>query len=115
MDLKKFKEDYDGYTFQQKKETVVTMLEWLLWKGENFDNIYSFITQNPGEVYENELDEVFQILLVGMYQDSQEKLKEAEQQLDGVKERMNELRKKEEEERKNENLDGFLDSALLNM
>ncbi len=27
LDLKKFKEDYDSYAFQQKKETVITMLE----------------------------------------------------------------------------------------
>jgi hypothetical protein len=70
VNLKKFKEDYDKYDLSQKKETVTTMLKAILWKWDNFDNIYNFIIQNPDDVYENELDEVFWILFLWMYQDN---------------------------------------------
>lgn len=115
MDLKKFKEDYDQYTFEQKKETVTTMLQALLWKWENFDNIYNFIVDYPEQVFENELDEVFAILLLWMYEDSQEKLKEAEWKLNVVKDKMQKLKLQEQQEKESDNPDDFLDSAFSNI
>lgn len=112
MDLKKFKEEYDNYLFEQKKETVITMLEALLWKWENFDNIYNFIVNNPEKVVESELDEVFWILLLWMYEDSQDKLKEAENKLDIVKTRMQKLREQEKQEKEEDDADKFLESAF---
>lgn len=113
MDLKKFKENYDTYTFDQKKNTVITMLNWVLWKWDNFDNIYNFIINNPDQVYENELDEVFWILLLWMYQDGQDKLKEAEGRLDQVKNRMMQLKEQERKEKQEDDADKFLDNAFL--
>lgn len=115
MDLKQFKQDYDTYSFEQKKETVTTMLQTLLWKWQNFDNIYNFILQNPNEVYENELDEAFWILLLWIYQDSQDKLKEAEWKLDIVKNRMLQMKKQEQEEQSEDNPDKFLNWAFANI
>ncbi len=115
MDLKKFKEDYDKYSFEQKKETVVTMLSWVLWKWDNFDNIYNFIINNPEQVYENELDEVFGILLLWMYQDNQDKLKEAEWRLDIVKNKMMQLKEQERREKEEDDAEKFLDNAILSM
>jgi len=112
MDLKKFKEDYDKYDLSQKRETVITMLQALLWKWDNFDNIYNFIIQNPNDVYENELDEVFWILILWMYQDSQDKLKEAEERLDVVKNRMIHMREQEIKEKQEDDADKFLDNAF---
>jgi len=112
MDLKKFKEDYDKYDLSQKRETVITMLQALLWKWDNFDNIYNFIIQNPNDVYENELDEVFWILILWMYQDSQDKLKEAEERLDVVKNRMIHMKEQEIKEKQEDDADKFLDNAF---
>ena len=115
MDLKKFKEDYDGYTFQQKLETVSAMLEALLGKWESFDNIYNFIKNYPEQVVQSELDEVFAILLLGMYENQQDKLKEAEWKLDSVMNRMKQLKQQEQKERDWDNADDFLDSAFDNL
>ena len=112
LDLKNFKQEYDRYDLSLKKETVLTMLQALLWKGQNFDNIYNFILQNPNEVYENELDEVFAILLLWMYQNSQEKLKEAEWRLDIIKSKMLQMKAQEQEEKKSDDPDLFLENAF---
>lgn len=108
IDLKKFKKDYDTYFFEQKKETVTIMLKVLLGKWDNFDNIYNFIINNPDQVFESELDEVFGILLLWMYQDSQDKLKEAEWKLDMVKQKMLQIKQQEEKEKQQEDPEKIL-------
>lgn len=115
MDLKKFKEDYDKYSYEQKKETVITMLQALLWKWENFDKIYNFIINNPEQVFENELDQVFVILLLGLYENQQEKLKEIELKLNVVIDKMKQLREQERKEKEEDDAEKFLNNALLSI
>lgn len=99
MDLKKFKWEYDKYTLKQKVETVSTMLEWLLWKWENFDKIYDFLKNYPDLIVESEVDEVFAILLLWLYEDQQDKLKETEGKLDSIMWKMKSMRQQEQMER----------------
>ena len=64
---------------------------------------------------QSELDEVFAILLLGMYENQQDKLKEAEWKLDSVMNRMKQLKQQEQKERDWDNADDFLDSAFDNL
>ncbi|MDD5770049.1 MAG: hypothetical protein PHE25_03710 [Candidatus Gracilibacteria bacterium] len=112
MDLKRFKQDYDKYSFQQKKETVLKMLESLLGKGDNFDNIYHFILEYPNEVLQNELDEVFGILILSIYKDSQGKIKSADQKLENIRNKMLQVKKQEYKERQENDADVFLEEAF---
>ena len=112
MDLKQFKQDYDKYSLEQKIQTVSTMLEVLLGRWENFDNIYNFIKNYPDLVIESELDEVFAILLLGMYENQQDNLKEAESKLDWIMSKMKQLREQEKQEREQESAEEFLDSSF---
>lgn len=112
MDLKKFKEDYDWYPFEEKKETITKMLEALLWEWDNFDNVYNFIIQYPEEVSESDLNEIFWILILSMYQDNQHKLKEAEKKLDIVRVKMMKIKQVEEQEKNQDNIDDFLENAI---
>lgn len=112
MDLKRFKQDYDKYSFQQKKETVLKMLESLLWKWDNFDNIYHFILEYPNEVLQNELDEVFWILILSIYKDSQWKIKSADQKLENIRNKMLQVKKQEYKERQENDADVFLEEAF---
>lgn len=114
MDLKKIKEDYDKYPFEEKKETVTSMLEALLWEGDNFDSIYNFIIHYPEQVSESDLNEVFWILLLSMYQDNQHKLKDAELKLDIVRKKMMKIQQIEQQEKQADNPDYFMDNALNN-
>lgn len=112
MDLKRFKQDYDTYTFQQKKETVLIMLESLIGKWENFNNIYHFIIENPHNVLEKELDEVFSVLIFTLFKDSQSKLKIADQRLENIRNKMLQLKQQEYKERKEDDADVFLEEAF---
>lgn len=112
MNLKRFKQDYDEYSFQQKKETVLKMLESLLWRWDNFDNIYHFIIKYPNEVSQNELDEVFWILILSIYKDSQWKIKIADQKLETIRNKMLQVKQQEYKEKKEDDADIFLQEAF---
>ena len=113
IDLKKFKEDYDSYIFQQKIETVTIMIQSLIWKWDNFDNIYHFILQNPENVLENELDEVFWVLIFTLYKDSQLKIKQVDQKLENIKNKILRLKQEELKEKKQDDADVFLKEAFV--
>lgn len=112
MNLQRFKQDYDNATYSQKKQTVLVMLESLLWKGENFDTIYYFILQNPHEVTTQDLDEVFWVLIVTLYKDSQQKLKRADSRLESIRQKMLQLKEQERIEKKQDDADVYLDTAF---
>lgn len=112
MNLKRFKQDYDTYEFQQKKQTVLIMLESLLWKWDNFDTIYHFILQNPTDVLESELDEVFWVLIVSMYKDAEIKFKTVDTKLQNIRDKMYLMKQQELKEKKQEDADIFLDEAF---
>lgn len=76
MNLEHYKKDYDKYDINQKKETVTTLLSWFLWKWENFDLIYNYITNFPQEVTEKDYDEIFAVIILWLYQEQQEKQQE---------------------------------------
>jgi len=109
FDLKKLKETYDKYVLQEKRDLILVMLKSLQGKWENFDGLYVNISEYPDVVLESDLDEIFQVLLVAIYQDDQDKLKESAANLDHIKQRMLQMRLKEEEERKQDNPDADMD------
>ncbi len=95
LDLKKTKLDYDASNIEDKRSLVLAMLQGFAGKGQIFDDLFVYITNNPQDVTIPELDEIFQIIMVALYHDSQDKLKEAGARLDVVKTHMITMRQKE--------------------
>lgn len=77
--------------------------------------MYENITNYPDVILESDLDEIFRTILIAIYEDDQDKLKESSANLDNIKQKMIDMRKKEEEEHKQDdpNLDMEKEFAML--
>lgn len=115
FNIKNLKETYETSSFPEKKKIVLTILEVFLGKWENFDLIYHFIRENPEDITEIDINEVFQILIVWLYQDSQDKIKETSILLENIKEKIINIHLQEESEKQDEHMDIFLKNQLTQL
>ena len=109
LEMKKLKENYDSSPTVLKRFMVLEMLGTLKERGEIFRNFHEYISNFPDDVMESELDEIFRIVLVGIYTDTKEKLEESEFQLQEMKDTMQKMKEQEQEEKSKENPENALE------
>ncbi len=113
LEMKKLKENYDSSPTVLKRFMVLEMLGTLKERGEIFENFHKHISDFPDNVIESELDEIFRIVLVGIYMDTKEKLEESKSQLQEMKDVIQRMREQEQEEKSKENLGNKLEEQFL--
>lgn len=102
MDFKQEREAYAKTPYADKRVTVLALLKGLEGKGEVFDSLFSYLVANPTGALEGELDEVFEIVMQSLESDNEEKLREQMVKLDGLQDRIRQMREVEEREKTEE-------------
>lgn len=103
-EIKKYKEDYESSSISKKCSMVLGLLENLKERGKIFDDFYRYISQFPEELWENDFDKIFEVILIAIYKDGQWKIQEASLKLENIKntlQRMKETEKNEKESERN--------------
>lgn len=103
MDLKKEKLNYYKVGYEERKEVVLAMLSWLLWKWEVFDNIYNYINNYSEDITLEDLDQVFENIIIVLIDENDEKIVLSIWKLELIKNKIKQSKEEELKEKKQEN------------
>lgn len=105
MDFRKWKMAYYSMSYDERKTVVLSMLSWLLWKEEIFDNIYNYINDYPEQVTQEDLDQVFESINIVLIQESDKDVENSIWKLKNIQDRLKIAFEQEKKEKQSENID----------
>lgn len=114
-EIKKYKEDYESSLISKKCSIVLGLLENLKDKGKIFDDFYTFISQFPEEIWENDFDQIFGVILIAIYKDGQWKILEASLQLEKIKNSIQRMKENEKNEKETERNNELLEQQFASL
>lgn len=103
MDLKNEKLNYYKIGYEERKEVILAMLSWLIWKWEVFDNIYNYINNYSEDITLEDLDQVFENIIIVLIDENDEKIELSMWKLELIQNKIKQSREEELEEKKQEN------------
>ncbi len=98
FDIKKRQVLYDDYTYTQKINKLLSMLEMLREEGNIFDQLYLILSEK--ELDEEYLHEIHNTLLNAMYQIDVKGIEDSMEKLEKSKENIENIKKMEDNEQK---------------
>lgn len=104
MNFQKERSDYYLLPLSEKRVTTLALLKGLEGKAEVFDTLYQHILNNPQNLIETELDEVYESIMSVLIEDSDEKLQVSLDRLNEVSIKLEQMREKERRERETEDV-----------
>lgn len=97
LDLKSQHENFVKMSFEEKRDIVASMLDEVREWNELFENLYSLIISDFA--IEQDFYDVFDSLIIVLYREEKEEEKLALQNLNEIKNRLENVREKEENEK----------------